>query len=159
MNPGYPFNVRVYGLLLDATEAFVLLAEEIVNGDRVTKFPGGGLRFGEGPEDCLIREFQEEVGIRPRIGPHFYTTGFFQPSAFRPDEQVISIYYELRSPELIPPTLLIREGDPLPDQEGIERFRWKTCKEIDAEDLSLPIDREVGRRLRERFNRPNSNPH
>ena len=38
----YPFNVRVYGLLIDDRYR-VLIADELVHGHRITKFPGGGL--------------------------------------------------------------------------------------------------------------------
>ena len=46
------------------------------------KFPGGGLMFGEGPEDCMKREVEEELGQDIEIISHFYTTGFFQKAFF-----------------------------------------------------------------------------
>ena len=139
----YPFNVRVYGLLFDEGKEQLLLSEEWVHGDRVVKRPGGGLRFGEGPEDCVVREFQEELGTDVKVQEHFYTTGFFQPSAFDPEEQVISIYYRV-------------SADPLPKafyrEENAERFFWEDRDNIGPERFELPIDREVGRFLREELN-------
>ena len=29
--------------------------------------PGGGLEFGESPEECLVREFMEETGLEVRV--------------------------------------------------------------------------------------------
>ncbi|MBK9515443.1 MAG: NUDIX domain-containing protein [Flavobacteriales bacterium] len=55
------FTIRVYGLLLHA--GHVLVSDELIKGRRITKFPGGGLEYGEGLKDCLIREIREEIGI------------------------------------------------------------------------------------------------
>ena len=86
------FNIRVYGILINDKKQ-VLVADEYVRGGLYTKFPGGGLEFGEGTRDCLKRELKEELGIEAAIGDHVYTTDYFQMSAFRPDDQIISIYY------------------------------------------------------------------
>jgi len=53
------FVIRVYGLIINEWEE-VLVTDEFQLGQRMTKFPGGGLHFGEGPVDCLVREMQEE---------------------------------------------------------------------------------------------------
>jgi len=44
----------------------------------MTKFPGGGLQFGEGTIDCIKREFREELGCEIGVLKHFYTTDYFQ---------------------------------------------------------------------------------
>src|SRR3954464_15284708 len=86
------FNVRVYGILLDSKKR-VLVSDEFIRGNYFTKFPGGGLEFGEGTKDCLKREFKEETNLDVTIGEHIYTTDFFQISAFNNVDQIISIYY------------------------------------------------------------------
>src|ERR1700729_3215153 len=86
------FTIRVYGLLIDDKKR-VLVSDEYIRGAYYTKFPGGGLEFGEGTRDCLKREFKEEMDLEVRIGDHLYTTDFFQMSAFNPEHQIISIYY------------------------------------------------------------------
>lgn len=73
-----------------------MLVHEKYEGHSISKFPGGGLQFGEGTIDCLKREFLEEFGTEIEILSHFYTTDFFQPSAFNPLQQVISIYYTIK---------------------------------------------------------------
>ena len=87
------FNVRVYGLLIDRGK--VLLVDEFVKNRNITKFPGGGLEWGEGTIECLIREFREETGISVKVDRHLYTTDFFQQSAFVTGDQIISIYYRV----------------------------------------------------------------
>src|SRR5580765_7655603 len=86
------FNVRVYGILFGENKK-VLVADEFIRGSYYTKFPGGGLEFGEGTRDCLKREFKEELDLDVKITDHIYTTDFFQMSAFNPEQQIISIYY------------------------------------------------------------------
>src|ERR1700733_4647942 len=86
------FNIRVYGILCNDQKQ-VLVKDELIRGNRFTKFPGGGLEFGEGTRDCLKREFKEEMDLEVLVGDHIYTTDFFQMSAFNPEHQIISIYY------------------------------------------------------------------
>ena len=56
------FNIRVYGILINDKKQ-ILVADEYIRGGLYTKFPGGGLEFGEGTRDCLKRELKEELGI------------------------------------------------------------------------------------------------
>src|ERR1700748_3606721 len=86
------FNIRVYGILQNAV-GDVLVSDEFIRGNQYTKFPGGGMEFGEGTRDCLKREFKEETGLDVTIGEHIYTTDYFQISAFNKRDQIISIYY------------------------------------------------------------------
>ena len=94
------FNLRVYGILLGENKQ-VLVSDEFIRGAYYTKFPGGGLEFGEGTRDCLKREFREEMDLDVEVGEHLYTTDFFQMSAFNPDHQIISIYYWVKALEPI----------------------------------------------------------
>ena len=90
------FNVRVYGILIDDQQR-LLVSDEFIRGNYITKLPGGGLEIGEGTRDGLAREFMEEANLEVRVGEHFYTTDFFQISAFNNKDQIISIYYFVHS--------------------------------------------------------------
>ena len=136
------FTLRVYGLLLHAGQ--VLVADELIRGQRITKFPGGGLEYGEGLKDCLVREIREELGVDAFDLEHFYTTDFFQQSAFHSTPmQVVSVYYTFRTTDpaglrvVTEPFAGIGEGA---DQEV---FRWLALDSARIEDVSLPIDRVV----------------
>ena len=94
------FNIRVYGILINENRQ-VLVSDEFIRGNYYTKFPGGGLEFGEGTRDCLKREFKEEMDLEVEVGDHIYTTDYFQMSAFNPDHQIISIYYYAKALEPI----------------------------------------------------------
>jgi 8-oxo-dGTP diphosphatase len=128
------FNVRVYGIWLH--EGKVLVNEELIRGRKVIKFPGGGLDFGEGTRDCLIREWKEELNLDIQVLQHFYTTDFFQHSAFD-DSQVISIYYLVGG--TIPETIINTEAN--------EHTYWMPLAELKEDTFTLPIDVVVGKML------------
>lgn len=75
------FIIRVYGIYFDLKKG-LLVSDEIIKGRKITKFPGGGLEFGEGTIECLFREMLEETGQEFDIQTHFYTTDFFVESVF-----------------------------------------------------------------------------
>ena len=77
MNAPGNFIIRVYGIVLSKKEE-VLVTDEFQVGMKMTKFPGGGLHFGEGTIECLQREFIEECnGQEIENIRHFYTTDFY----------------------------------------------------------------------------------
>ena len=148
------FNVRVYGILLDE-EKRLLVSDEFIRGQYITKLPGGGLEIGEGTRDCLQREFKEETGLDVKVGEHLYTTDFFQISAFNQKDQIISIYYHVHS---ISPLILDVKEKPFdfaphqianPQGES-EVFRWINWADIQPDSMTLPIDRVVMELIRQR---------
>jgi len=140
-------TVRIYGILIDSTHG-LLVSDEFIRGDYFTKLPGGGLEFGEGTRDCLIREFKEETGLDVIIGDHIYTTDFYQPSAFRAGDQILSIYYYVSPVSLS--QLQTRsiafdfKPEEIADKNGqAEHTRWIPLKDLSEEAMSLPIDKIV----------------
>ena len=143
------FNLRVYGILLGKNKE-VLVSDEFIRGGRYTKFPGGGLEFGEGTRDCLKREFMEEMNLSVRVTDHLYTTDFFQMSAFNPEHQIISIYYRVEALEEIRVPLREKLFDFDEAQMEIyrntgetETFRFIPWDLFSPESVSLPIDKVV----------------
>ncbi len=53
--PPTKFTIRVYGLFTNDQNE-ILITDEFQLNTQMTKFPGGGLHFGEGTMDCLKRE-------------------------------------------------------------------------------------------------------
>jgi len=147
------FNIRVYLLLLNKTKTHVLLSDEIIGGDFITKFPGGGLEYGEGILDCLHREAKEELGQKIEVIEQFYTTERFQLSMFKPEDQIICVYYLCQlvrnSEGMREPNFRVtdRKYDFVEMREREESFRWQAIESLTDDDLSLPLDREVAVRL------------
>ena len=137
----YPFNVRVYGLLMNDRQE-ILLSDEEEYGVRFTKFPGGGLEYGEGLVDGLKREFVEECLAEIEVERHFYTTDFFVKSAFN-DSQIISVYYWVKP--LHPLTLSFKADAFDFDGEGhlLQSFRWIPVSELSEEHVTFPTDKRV----------------
>jgi 8-oxo-dGTP diphosphatase len=86
------FNLRVYALLLNPLGQ-ILVTKEKLGDKEFHKFPGGGLELGEGPMDGIRRELREELDLENIELNHFFTTDEFVKSAFRDEDQIISIYY------------------------------------------------------------------
>ncbi len=137
----YPFNVRVYGLLTNE-EGEILLSDEEEYGVRFTKFPGGGLEYGEGLRDGLRREFMEECLAEVEVLDHFYTTDFYIKSAFN-ESQIISVYYRVRPVGLL--ALPFKKTAFEFDSEGDLRqsFRWVPLAELSPDDVTFETDKKV----------------
>jgi 8-oxo-dGTP diphosphatase len=133
------FNIRVYGVILNS-KGEILLANERRFGHSFTKFPGGGLEWGEGLKDGLKREIMEELGQDSEIGELLYVNDFFQQSAFRETDQIISFYYKVHGIDEFSVDLRSLEEKGL--KEG-EAFEWVKVDEQFLERLTFPIDRHV----------------
>lgn len=135
------FNIRIYGFLTD--QGKVLVTDEFRLGIYMTKFPGGGLQFGEGSIDCLKREFMEELQTPIEIIRHYYTTDFYQPTTLLPSEmQLLNIYYLVSAPKpyLFPTTT--KKND-IPAIDGAQSFRWMPVADLDPADFTFPIDQYI----------------
>ncbi len=143
------FTVRAYALLICAGD--VLVSDEYIFGRYITKFPGGGLEWGEGLKEGLSREISEELGIEIKEWQHFYTTDFFVQSAFSENVQVISVYYthqidqknQIKTATTTPFNLDINDVEPISN-------RWVCINQLLAEPkLTLIIDLHVAKMLME----------
>ncbi len=136
------FNIRVYGILINE-ENQLLVTDELINGHKITKLPGGGLEFGEGTIDCIKREFIEETKNEIEVIEHFYTTDFFQKSAYNNTHQIMSIYYKVKPSsnfKIISTEKIFDFGDEL---NYIQTFRWVDIPKINENTFTLPIDKVI----------------
>src|SRR5450432_3859576 len=149
------FTIRVYGILLNQHKQ-VLVSDEHIRGSYYTKFPGGGLELGEGTRDCLKREFMEEMNLRVEVCAHIYTTDFYQMSAFKPDDQIIAIYYFAKALEPITAPLRTKPFDfderdkkIYEEKNETETFRFIDWNDFSAVTVTLPIDKIVADMVKE----------
>lgn len=141
---GQKFNIRIYGLLINELDQ-ILVSDEFRNGFAFTKFPGGGLEFGEGFKHALKREFHEELNIEIEVEELFYFNEFYQASAFNPKDQIHSFYYRVNyldwqeieaDQHEVPLTL-----------EG-EKHRWISLSDLNSDEFTFPIDKIVVKHLK-----------
>jgi 8-oxo-dGTP diphosphatase len=143
------FNIRVYGILINDQKQ-VLVSDEFIRGNYYTKFPGGGLEYGEGTRECLKREFMEEMNLKVEVLDHIYTTDFFQQSAFNPDHQIISIFYRVKPLEEISARMNSKPFEFDEQQMAAynknnetESFRFIDWDELNEDSVTLPIEKIV----------------
>ena len=142
------FTIRVYGLIINARNE-VLVSDEFQLNVPMTKFPGGGMQFGEGPIDCLKREIKEECNQEIEDIEHFYTTEFYQKALFWDDCQLVSIYYLARIKEPIQFRISTRAFD-FPEMiNGSQSFRWVSTELLNTGEFTFQFDKHVALLLKQ----------
>lgn len=137
------FNIRVYGILVNDNRE-VLLSDEREYGMEFSKFPGGGLEYGEGLATGLMREFKEECDADIVILRHIHTTDVFIKSAFN-DSQVLAVYYLVENTTPLRGRFSDCAFDFKPDKEIDQVFRWVSVDKLDETDLTFEMDRMAWR--------------
>lgn len=130
------FNIRIYGLLIEQNR--LLITKELFVDELIYKFPGGGLEFGEGLHDCLIREFKEELNLDIEVVQHIFTQDDFIQSAINPDDQVLMIYYQVKAKNF--EEFKVKTSD-------INEVIWKDLDELKVEDLTMPTEQKAVQEL------------
>ncbi len=143
------FNVRVYGILVEGTK--VLVTDEFRNGLFITKFPGGGLHWGESTIKALERECFEEMGQEVNVTDHFYTTDFFVPSAFDKNQQMMSIYYLMELIDDLEFPISEKKNDFKKLNDGAQIYRWLELDKLSDVEFTFPIDKKVGQLLKKKL--------
>jgi hypothetical protein len=90
------------------------------------------------------------------VGDHFYTTDFYQVSAFNHKDQIISIYYLVHTSATNSIQTKEKAFDFLPEEVAdsngtAEHLRWIPLSELKEESMSLPIDKVVIKMLVDLF--------
>ncbi len=138
------FNVRVYGLLKNDREE-VLITDEFRFNHAFTKFPGGGLEFGEGLTDGLKREFLEELSLEIEVGELFFVNDFYQESAFNQNHQLLIFYFWVSAQNW--QNITANSEKQILNQDG-EMPRWIALKNISSEEMTFPVDKIVAEKIK-----------
>ena len=141
------FNIRCYAIIINDNNE-ILLSDEFLGEHYFTKFIGGGLEFGEGTKDCIVREIKEEIDLEASVDELFYVNDFFQESAFNSNEQIVSFYFTIKTIDYH--SIPISSDYQGTEQKG-ERFRWLSIDKLSVNDVTFPIDKEVVKNINQMF--------
>ena len=135
---------RVYGFLINNSKQ-VLVSAERFNGIPLIKFPGGGVEWGEGLQEALIREFKEELKISIGVKENIYFNDFPVESAIDKRYQVQAFFYHVEPLEPMRfSTVLSLE----PPEKNTENFIWVDLKNLNEELFTYEIEKEAVKALR-----------
>jgi 8-oxo-dGTP diphosphatase len=114
----------------------ILIGQRAYGGScaNLWEFPGGKIEPGETPQECLIREVQEEVGI-----PIAITKEFCRSSYSYPDRDIDFIFF---LGEVLDITGLIHPVH--------QKLAWVSPQELSDYDF-CPADEEILRELAKQF--------
>jgi len=83
-------NIRIRAAGILVRDGQILLVRHEKNGKSYWLIPGGGVDFGETVEAALIREYQEEVGLKIKVGKLVLVHDSIPPNRHR---QVLNLYF------------------------------------------------------------------
>lgn len=87
---GNKVRLRICGLCFKNDA--ILLVKHNIDGDILWAPPGGGIKFGESLENCLIREFEEETSLTIVPGNFLFITEYNNPPL-----HAIEMFYEVKN--------------------------------------------------------------
>ncbi len=120
---GNRLRLRVCGLHREGDRLLMVRHRGINQSDTFWCPPGGGLQFGEATREGLIREFDEETGLKIEVGDMLFVNEFREPPL-----HALELFFEIRVIGGF-----VRQGmDPEMslDDQIIEEVRFMTFDEI-----------------------------
>lgn len=118
------YRISVKALILDDQKKFLLVKEN--NG--MWELPGGGLGFGEKPQECLAREIKEEMGLE--VVHINEQPSYFLTAPHRKEKHwIANILYETR----------VKDVQFTPSDECVE-LRFFTKEEALKEELFTNVE-------------------
>lgn len=135
-------TIRVGGLF--EVDGKILMVQQGRGDDRYWLLPGGGVRFGESLAQALIRETQEELGLRVAVGQLLAIVESISPEPDYPKHVVHLVFAVSAAPD----------ADMAPQESAVLGARFLSETELAAADVRPPIAEFLAACLRERPSSP-----
>lgn len=133
--------MAAYGVARRGEDVLLVRASSISGAGGTWWLPGGGVEFGESPEECLVREFREETGLTADVGQ---VVDVVSDVALLTEEPTrlhsVRIVYRVE----------VDEGSAQPETDGsTDAVRWVPYRELET----LPLTPWLGELVRTRWAR------
>ncbi len=128
-------RVAAYGLARRDDEVLLVRASATSGIQGTWWLPGGGVRFGESPAECVVREFLEETGLRARVRRLRNVVSDVTVMAEKPVRlHSVRVIYEVE----------VQSGPHRPEVDGsTDEVRWVHDRDLESLDL-IPWLRDLG---------------
>lgn len=110
--------IAVLGIPINMQGKFLLTLRRDTKNKRFNRkwqLTGGGLEFGESLQECLVREFREEIGVTPKI-LYPYPQVIVLPSRSKHQRQTVLAGF----------TVSLKEQQIYPDGKEVLAGKWVT---------------------------------
>jgi ADP-ribose pyrophosphatase YjhB (NUDIX family) len=135
-------TIRVGGFF--AVDNKILMVQQGRGDERYWLLPGGGVRFAEPLSQALIRETQEELGLRVAVGPLLAIVESISPEPDYP-KHVIHLIFDVSA---------AREADFAPRETAVLGAAFLSETQLLTADVRPPIAEFLAACLRERPSSP-----
>jgi 8-oxo-dGTP diphosphatase len=135
-------TMRVAGFF--AVDDEILMVQQGRGDERYWLLPGGGVRFAEPLSQALIRETQEELGLRVAVGPLLAIVESISPEPEYP-KHVIHLIFDVSA---------AREADFAPREAAVLGAAFLSETQLHTADVRPPIAEFLAACLRERPSSP-----
>lgn len=121
-----PLTYAAFGYLKDEQSRVLMVANDYGHRGIMWGLPGGAMEESESPEDCVVREFSEEVGLKVEVS---HSVGVIE--RFKPEWE-LNLYAYFFEVNLI-------SGNPRidPYEEHVIDFSYLSIDEIIAKEGSI----------------------
>jgi len=76
---GEKLRVRVCGICFEGDDILLVHHQGLGNGNSLWAPPGGGMQYGESAHEALIREFEEETGLKIAVKRFLFVHEYLAP--------------------------------------------------------------------------------
>ena len=132
-------RVAAYGVARRDDEILLVRASSETGVPGTWWLPGGGLEFGESPDECLVREFMEETGLEVRVlGLLDVVTDVAEWMREQVRLHSIRLIYEVE----------VVDGSARPEKNGsTDAVQWLRSGDLEAVQLIPWLKEMMGRHL------------
>ena len=132
-------RVAAYGVARRDDEILLVRASSETGVPGTWWLPGGGLEFGESPDECLVREFMEETGLEVRVlGLLDVVTDVVEWMREQVRLHSIRLIYEVE----------VVDGSARPEKNGsTDAVQWLRSGDLEAVQLIPWLKEMMGRQL------------